>query len=85
VDPQTQYDKASWPALKARLVALFQSQPQAHWCALLEGTDVCFAPVLRLAEAAQHPHLQARGIYQEDAQGVLQVAPAPRFAPLQND
>ena len=85
VDPQAQYDKAQWPALKARLGALFQSQPQAHWCALLEGTDVCFAPVLRLSEVAAHPHLHARGIYQADAHGRLSVAPAPRFAPLMSD
>ncbi|HYR24637.1 MAG TPA: CaiB/BaiF CoA-transferase family protein [Aquabacterium sp.] len=82
LDPQSQYDKTTWPAVKARLTTLFNSQPRAHWCALLEGSDVCFAPVLRLAEAAVHPHLQARGTYATDAQGAITVAPAPRFAPL---
>ena len=51
VDPATQYDKSTWPALKARFVALFASRPRAHWCELLEGSDVCFAPVLSLDEA----------------------------------
>ena len=66
VDPKAQYERAAWPALKARLRALFLSQPSAHWRALLEGSDACFAPVLSLAEAAAHPHnagarrLQAR-------------------------
>jgi alpha-methylacyl-CoA racemase len=47
VDPATQYDKATWPALKARFTALFASRPRADWCEMLEGSDVCFAPVLR--------------------------------------
>ena len=82
VDPQAQYDKAAWPALKARVAALIASQPRAHWCERLEGSDACFAPVLRLAEAALHPHHQARGTYTTDAQGAITVAPAPRFLPL---
>ncbi|WP_395405206.1 CaiB/BaiF CoA transferase family protein [Pseudoduganella sp. UC29_106] len=60
VDPRRQYDASTWPALKERFTALFASQDRSHWCALLEGTDVCFAPVLSLAEAAQHPHNIAR-------------------------
>jgi alpha-methylacyl-CoA racemase len=60
VDPRSQYDASTWPALKVRFSALFASQARSHWCALLEGTDVCFAPVLTLAEAAQHPHNIAR-------------------------
>ena len=63
VDPKAQYDRSAWPALKARLRALFLSQPSAHWRALLEGGDACFAPVLSLAEAAAHPHNAARGVY----------------------
>jgi alpha-methylacyl-CoA racemase len=53
VDPRMQYDAAAWPVLKARFTALFASEPRKHWCALLEGTDACFAPVLTLTEAAQ--------------------------------
>ena len=82
VDPAAQYRQADWPALKARFSALFASQPRAHWCALLEGSDVCFAPVLSLAEAAVHPHNLARGNLQQDASGALHSASAPRFAPL---
>ncbi len=82
VDPTAQYDKATWPSLKQRLRALFASRPRAHWCALLEGTDVCFAPVLTVAEAAAHPHNLARGIYRTTANGTVEAAGAPRFVPL---
>ena len=82
VDPKAQYDRAAWPALKARLRALFLSQPSAHWRALLEGCEVCFAPVLTLAEAADHPHNAARGVYQRGPDGELDAAGAPRFFPL---
>ena len=84
VDPAAQYDKAAWPPLKARFTALFASQPRAHWCALLEGSDVCFAPVLSIEEAAGHPHNVARRIYGASANGAVQAAAAPRFQPLAN-
>ncbi len=73
-----QWDKAAWPARRARLAALFLSQPRAHWQALLEPTDACFGAVLSPVEAANHPHMRARGVYTE-RDGVLQAAPAPRF------
>jgi alpha-methylacyl-CoA racemase len=82
VDPAAQYDKAGWPMLKERLSALFASRPRRHWCKLLEGTDVCFAPVLGIAEAATHPHLSARGVYSTSADGAVHPQPAPRFLPL---
>ena len=82
VDPAAQYDRSGWPQLHARLTALFASQPRAHWCALLEGTDACFAPVLRMAEAATHPHHVARGTFHLRDDGAIDVAPAPRFLPL---
>jgi alpha-methylacyl-CoA racemase len=82
VDPKAQYDRAAWPALKARLRALFLSQPSAHWRALLEGSDVCFAPVLSLEEAAAHPHMKARGVYRRGPDGELDAIGAPRFLPL---
>lgn len=85
IEPKAQYDKTAWPTLKIRFAALFMSQPRAHWCALLEGSDVCFAPVLSLAEAAVHPHHRARGTYETDLQGAITVAPAPRFLPLTNN
>jgi alpha-methylacyl-CoA racemase len=83
VESKAQYDRAAWPALKARLRALFLSQPSAHWRALLEGSDACFAPVLSLAEAAAHPHMKARGVYTNGADGALEAAVAPRFLPLE--
>ncbi|MHA7599931.1 CaiB/BaiF CoA transferase family protein [Alicycliphilus sp. T452] len=73
-----QWDKAAWPGRRARLAALFLAQPRAHWQALLEPTDVCFGAVLSPVEAAEHPHMRARGVYTERA-GVLQAMPAPRF------
>jgi alpha-methylacyl-CoA racemase len=82
VDPKAQYDRAAWPALKARLRALFLSRPSAHWRALLEGGDACFAPVLSLAEAAAHPHNAARGLYRRGPDGELDVICAPRFLPF---
>ena len=77
-----QFDPRTWPALKDRLTALFASQPRAYWEALLEGTDVCFAPVLNLQEAAAHPHNQARGVYGRTESGAIDAAAAPRFLPL---
>ena len=57
-DPEfaDQMDQARWPALKARLAEVFASKTRDEWCALMEHTDVCFAPVLTMAEAAEHPH-----------------------------
>ena len=80
VDPRAQYDSAAWPALKARFTALFLTRTRAQWCALLEGTDVCFAPVLTITEAAAHPHNLARGAFDVLPGGGVQAAPAPRFS-----
>ena len=71
--------RARWPALRAALVRLFKTRTRAEWCRLLEGTDVCFAPVLTLEEAARHPHNVARGNFMT-INGVQQNAPAPRFS-----
>ena len=78
-DFRNAYDARRWPALRERLAALFATRPRAHWVALLEGSDACFAPVLTPREALAHPHLAARGVYSE-RDGVLQAAPAPRFS-----
>jgi crotonobetainyl-CoA:carnitine CoA-transferase CaiB-like acyl-CoA transferase len=78
-DFRNAYDARRWPRLRERLAALFATQPRAHWVALLEGSDACFAPVLTPREALEHPHLAARGVYAE-RDGVLQAAPAPRFS-----
>ena len=71
--------RQEWPALKARMAEVFKTKTRAEWCELMEGTDVCFAPVLSLREAPQHPHNVARGTFVEVG-GVVQPAPAPRFS-----
>jgi len=76
---QAQFDVAGWPRHKERFAALFRTKSRAEWCELLEGTDVCFAPVLSLEEAPGHPHNAARDTYTEIA-GQRQPAPAPRFS-----
>ena len=66
------------PALRDELTALFRTQPRDYWCGLLEETDACFAPILSMAEAPNHPHIAARGTLVEE-DGMIQPAPAPRF------
>ncbi|MBM3104213.1 CoA transferase [Pseudomonas sp. V1] len=75
----TQRDKSAWAPLKERMSALFMTQTRQQWCALLEGTDACFAPVLDWDEAAEHPHNIERETFIR-VDGVLQPAPAPRFS-----
>ena len=72
-------DLAQWPALRETLRQRFLERTQAEWAAVFDSTDACCAPVLPLTEAAEHPHLAARGTYVERG-GVLQPAPAPRFS-----
>ena len=80
VDPAAQHDHGQWPALRERVAARIREKTRDEWTALLEGTDVCFAPVLTLAEAPLHPHAQARGSFVQAADGHWQPAAAPRFA-----
>lgn len=82
VDPAQQLDRSAWPALKERVAAVFASRPSGHWTELLEGTDVCYAPVLSLAEAARHPHNVARGLYDVTPEGHIETARGLRFLPL---
>jgi alpha-methylacyl-CoA racemase len=74
-----QMDRKAWPAMKEKLASVFKQKTQAEWCALLEGSDACFAPVLSMREAAEHPQHKARAGFVELA-GVTQPAPAPRFS-----
>ena len=78
-DVATQYDEASWPALREKLTAIFLSRSQRDWVDLLEQSDACFSPVLDLADAISHPHLSARGSFIKTG-NFIQPAPAPRFA-----
>ena len=72
-------DKSAWPHLKERLAEVFATKTRDEWCAIMEHTDVCFAPVLTMSEAAEHPHNVDRGTFVEVG-GTLQPAPAPRFS-----
>jgi len=75
---RAQMKPQDWPALKARLAALFKTKTRQAWCDLLEGSDACFAPVLSLAEAPEHPHNRARETFVAVGDA-LQPAPAPRY------
>ena len=78
-DFKQQWERARWPELKTRLAAHLETRTRDEWCALLEGSDACVAPVLDMDEAPEHPHNQARGTFIEVG-GVIQPAPAPRFS-----
>jgi alpha-methylacyl-CoA racemase len=80
-DPEfaRQMDKSLWPHLKDRLRGVMRGKTRDEWCAIMEHTDVCFAPVLTMSEATAHPHNVERGTFIEVA-GVPQPAPAPRFS-----
>ncbi len=81
-DFSEQMNKEHWPELRRKLEELFRSRTRDEWCAILEGTEACFAPVLSLAEAPGHPHNAARGSFVE-VDGVVQPAPLPRFSRTQ--
>lgn len=80
-DPQFQHQmsREEWPALREKLAAVILTKTRDEWCALMDGTDVCFAPVLNMDEAPAHPHNAARETFVEVG-GVVQPAPAPRFS-----
>ncbi|HXG20948.1 MAG TPA: CaiB/BaiF CoA-transferase family protein [Methylomirabilota bacterium] len=74
-----QNDRSAWPMLKNRVAAIFRTKTREEWCRIMEGSDVCFAPVLSMQEAPNHPHNRHRGTFVE-VEGVVQPAPAPRFS-----
>lgn len=74
-----QMDQSRWPEFQEKLSAVFKQKTRDQWCEIMEGSDVCFAPVLSISEVADHPHNRARGTFQE-LEGVTQPAPAPRFS-----
>jgi len=78
-DFSAQNDRATWPRQRQKLTALFRTKTRAQWCELLEGCDACFAPVLNMAECADHPHNAARATF-ITVNGVKQPAPAPRYS-----
>ena len=78
-DFREQMNREKWPDLKEKLAGVIRSKTRDEWCEIMEGTDICFAPVLSLAEAPGHPHNVARKTFIE-VDGVVQPAPAPRFS-----
>ncbi|MEH6715490.1 CaiB/BaiF CoA-transferase family protein [Parasphingorhabdus flavimaris] len=83
-DFDAQMDPRQWSALKDKLTTLFKTKTRSQWCDLMEGTDICFAPVLSLAEAKEHPHNVARETF-VDVGGMKQPAPAPRYSVTVSD
>jgi alpha-methylacyl-CoA racemase len=73
-----QTDRAAWPAMQERLASIFKTKTRAEWTRIMEQTDICFAPVLRMSEALDHPHNRHRKSFVE-VDGIAQPAPAPRF------
>ena len=74
-----QMDAGQWVGFKEELAAVFKTKTRDEWCSVMEGSDVCFAPVLSILEAPGHPHNKHRGTF-VDVDGVSQPAPAPRFS-----
>ena len=82
LDPATipdQLDRSTWPALRQQFAGIFKTRTRDEWCVVMAGREVCFAPVLNVSEAVQHPHMRARGSFVE-VDGLVQPAPAPRFS-----
>jgi alpha-methylacyl-CoA racemase len=78
-DFQNQMNQDKWPQFKEKLSEIFKTKTRDEWCDEMEGTDVCFAPVLSLDEASEHPQIRVRKTFIE-VDGVRQPAPAPRFS-----
>ncbi|MCC6197858.1 MAG: CoA transferase [Burkholderiales bacterium] len=78
-DLPDQHDRSRWPEMKALFARVFRTRTRDEWCEIMSGEEVCFAPVLSMGEAPEHPHLKARETFVE-LDGVVQPAPAPRFS-----
>jgi alpha-methylacyl-CoA racemase len=74
-----QMDRAGWAPTKEKLKAIFKQKTRDEWCEIMEGSDVCFAPVLSMEECKEHPHIKARNTFVEVA-GAKQPGPTPRFS-----
>ncbi len=78
-DVPEQTDRSTWPDMQKRLAAIFKAKTRAEWVAIMQDTDICFAPVLRMSEAIRHEHNRHRGSFIE-VDGITQPGPAPRFS-----
>ena len=74
-----QMDRTKWAEMNLKISDVIKEKTRLEWEELMEGTDVCFAPVLSMDEAYEHPHNKERNTFIEVA-GVMQPAPAPRFS-----
>jgi crotonobetainyl-CoA:carnitine CoA-transferase CaiB-like acyl-CoA transferase len=74
-----QMDRTIWAEAKQRVADVFATRTRDEWCAVYDGSDACFAPVLAPDEVPEHPHMAARGTTTV-INGVLQAQPAPRFS-----
>ncbi len=79
IDGIDQNDRSTWPEMRSRVASAVKDKTRDEWCEILDGSDVCFAPVLSLSEAPEHPHNAARGTFVEVG-GAVQPGPAPRFS-----
>jgi alpha-methylacyl-CoA racemase len=79
IEEMPEYDRGRWPEFKERIRSIVRTRSRDEWCELLDGTDVCFSPVLSMREAPAHPHNMARETF-IDVDGIMQPAPAPRFS-----
>ncbi len=77
--PKDRHDRAGWPLIRETFAAKFREKTRDAWCEIMTGHEVCFAPVLSMAEAPHHPHMRARATFVE-RDGIAQPAPAPRFS-----
>jgi alpha-methylacyl-CoA racemase len=73
-----QGDRTQWPAMQARFAKIFKQKTRAEWVAIMQQTDICFAPVLTMSEAIRHEHNRHRGSFVE-VEGIAQPGPAPKF------
>jgi alpha-methylacyl-CoA racemase len=80
---EAQHDRAGWPELKAKLTAIFKTRTRDEWDLVMAETDICYAPVLAMAEAPAHPHNVARGTF-ANIGGAIQPMPAPRYSATEN-
>jgi alpha-methylacyl-CoA racemase len=76
---ENQLDRRKWPELKDKLKKVFKQKSRNEWCSIMEGSDICFAPVLSMEESVRHPHNQLRKTF-VDIDGVKQPGPAPRYS-----
>ncbi|MET0374439.1 MAG: CoA transferase, partial [Rhizorhabdus sp.] len=83
-DFDAQMDPDAWPVLKTKMAAIIAAQSRDYWTERMEGTDMCFAPVMTITEAPGHHHIAARSTF-IDVGGQTQPAPAPRFSAMPAD